>query len=336
LKSDGQPTPTPAPEATANSGKVAAMDLPSYGPAPELVGITHWINSQPLTLKDLRGKVVLIDFWTYSCINCLRTLPYVTSWYNKYKDDGLVVIGVHSPEFAFEHDTANVEAAVKQDKIAYPVAQDNNFATWQAFHNEYWPAEYFIDAQGNIRHTHFGEGNYDESEQVIQTLLAEAGHTVQTSLTQGPTVQFSARETPETYIGTARQSRFASPEGDNSGQGLYTFPAKLPLHGFAVSGLWDFESEFAQTATAGDELEIHFFAQDVYLVMTSDQPATVKVSLASPNAPNHSEDVDSLGQVTVQASRLYHLVGLGNTAEGMLTLHFDSPGVRVYAFTFGG
>ena len=337
LKSGGQPTPTPAPPVIPNTGQVAALNLPNAGPAPEFAGISHWINSQPLTLKDLRGKVVLIDFWTYSCINCLRTLPYVTDWYNKYKDAGLVVIGVHSPEFAFEHDTANVEAAVKQYKIAYPVAQDNDFATWQAYNNQYWPAEYFIDAQGNLRHAHFGEGNYDETEQVIQALLAQAGHPVQASLTQGSAVPFSDQQTPETYIGLARQDRFASPQaGIPAALPEYTFPAQLPLHNFAASGRWNFVSEYAETAEAGAKLELHFYAKDVYLVMTSDKAASVTVFLVSPNATSHSDDVDSKGQVRVQASRLYHLVGLDSLAEGTVILQFDSPGVRVYAFTFGG
>ncbi len=337
LTSGGQPTPTPAPAAIPNTGQAAAMDLPNAGPAPEFTGISHWINSQPLTLKDLRGKVVLIDFWTYSCINCLRTLPYLTDWYNKYKDAGLVVIGVHSPEFAFEHDTANVEAAVKQYKIAYPVAQDNDFATWQAYNNEYWPAEYFIDAQGNLRHAHFGEGNYDESEKVIQALLAQAGHSVQAPLTQGPAVPFSDQETPETYLGLDRQERFASPQaGIPAPLSTYTFPTELPLHNFGVSGSWNFLPEYAQTTEAGAKLELHFYAKDVYLVMTSDQAASVTVTLVSPKAPNQSEDVNPQSQLTVQASRLYHLVSLDNSAEGTLILQFNSPGVRAYAFTFGG
>jgi cytochrome c biogenesis protein CcdA/thiol-disulfide isomerase/thioredoxin len=155
-----------------------AINLPNLGPAPDLIGIDHWLNSTPLNMQDLRGKVVLVDFWTFDCINCIHTLPYVTAWYNKYKDNGFVVIGVHTPEFAFEHETPNVQQAIAQYQIKYPVAQDNEYATWQAYNNEYWPAEYFIDAQGNLRHTHFGEGSYDESEKIIQQLLAEAGHPV--------------------------------------------------------------------------------------------------------------------------------------------------------------
>jgi cytochrome c biogenesis protein CcdA/thiol-disulfide isomerase/thioredoxin len=343
----GQLKPTPGQPAMGGSAagttdtpatpSTAAMDLPNLGPAPELVGINHWINSEPLTLKALRGKVVLIDFWTYSCINCIRTLPYVTDWYNKYKDQGLVVIGVHSPEFAFEHETPNVEAAAKQIKIVYPIAQDNDFATWQAYNNQYWPAEYFIDAKGNLRHTHFGEGNYAESEKILQALLAEAGKPVQADLTQGTTVEFSQQQTPETYVGLARQGHFASPEPDMPMQSLpYTLPSELPLHAFAVTGHWDFQSEFAQETEAGDQLVLHFYAKDVYLVMSSDQPVTAKVSLAQGDTLNHSEDLNARGQITVGAARLYHLVKLDRSGEGMVTLQFDQPGVRAYAFTFGG
>jgi len=158
-----------------------AIDLPNLGPAPDFIGIDHWLNNPPLTMAGLRGKVVLVDFWTFDCINCIHTLPYVTAWYNKYKDQGFVVIGVHTPEFAFEHETANVQQAIAQYQIKYPVAQDNEFSTWKAYKNEYWPAEYFIDAQGNLRHVHFGEGSYEQSEQIIQQLLAEAGNPAITS-----------------------------------------------------------------------------------------------------------------------------------------------------------
>jgi thiol-disulfide isomerase/thioredoxin len=175
ISTSTQPVPTPTP---GNKLMPKASDLPNLGPAPQFVGIDHWLNSTPLTLQDLRGKVVLVDFWTFDCINCIHTLPYVIAWYNKYKDEGFVVIGVHTPEFAFEHETSNVAQAIAQYQIKYPVAQDNEYATWQAYHNEYWPAEYFIDAQGNLRHTHFGEGSYDESEKIIQQLLAEAGNPV--------------------------------------------------------------------------------------------------------------------------------------------------------------
>jgi thiol-disulfide isomerase/thioredoxin len=287
-------------------------------------------------MAALRGKVVLIDFWTYSCINCLRTLPYTTSWYNKYKDQGFVVVGVHTPEFAFEHDTPNVEDAVKRLDITYPVAQDNEYGTWQAYQNEYWPAEYLIDAKGIIRHTHFGEGEYDQTEQTIQQLLKENGATVNASLTQGVVAGFSQDETPETYVGTDRQSGFVSPGRVLVGQARqYTIPDTLPANSFAVSGSWNFSSEFATVSDVGAKLRLHFNAKDVYLVMTSDKSVPVTVNLISPSQKNQSEDLGSDGQISVNASRLYHLAQLDSAQEGTVELTFTQPGVRVYAFTFG-
>ncbi len=323
---------------TATETPQVANAVASSGPAaPDVMGIDHWINTQPLTMAALRGKVVLIDFWTYSCINCLRTLPYTTSWYNKYKDQGFVVVGVHTPEFEFEHDTPNVEAAVKRLNITYPVAQDNEYTTWQAYQNQYWPAEYLIDARGIIRHTHFGEGEYDQTEQTIQQLLKENGATVNTTLTQGPGVPFSTNETPETYVGTDQQSGFASPQPVADGQARqYTIPATLPANEFAVSGSWTFGAEFATVSAAEAKLRLHFNAKDVYLVMTSDKPIPVGINLVSPSQKNQSDDVDSSGQITVNASRLYHLVALDASQDGTVELNFAQPGVRVYAFTFGG
>jgi cytochrome c biogenesis protein CcdA/thiol-disulfide isomerase/thioredoxin len=322
-------------EATSITQAVSEVD--ESGPtAPEFVGISNWINTQPLTLVSLRGKVVLIDFWTYSCINCIRTLPYTISWYNKYKDQGLMVIGVHSPEFAFEHDTPNVEAAVKRFNITYPVAQDNDFKTWLAFNNQYWPAEYLIDAKGVIRHTHFGEGEYDQTEQTIQALLKETGAAVIDTLTKEEPVPFSDQETPETYVGTARQSGFASPQKVMEGLvSNYSIPSVLPQDNFAVSGGWTFDEEYATTSRADDRLELHFYGKDVYLVMTSDKPVPVNVNLVSPSQKNQSDDVNSNGQITVSDSRLYHLVQLDTAQEGTVELQFTQPGVRVYAFTFG-
>jgi cytochrome c biogenesis protein CcdA/thiol-disulfide isomerase/thioredoxin len=311
--------------------------LGNYGPVRDFTGATGWINSVPLTRDGLKGKVYLVDFWTYSCINCIRTFPYLLDWYAKYKDYGFVIIGVHTPEFAFEHDTTNVLQAVQRFGIAYPVAQDNNYVVWNAFLNSYWPAEYLVDAQGQVRHYQYGEGNYDKTEKAIQELLAEAGHPVNAALTNGPSVSFSAGETPETYLGTDRQSGFASSEPVAGGTvSAYTFPGSLALDSFAVSGQWDFEPQYAQETTAGARLTMHFFAQDVYLVMTSDQPATVTVFSLTPNLPNTSEDVDAQGRITVGASRLYHLAHFDKAAEGTIVLEFDSPGVRVFSFTFGG
>jgi thiol-disulfide isomerase/thioredoxin len=310
--------------------------LQDLGPAPELTGITNWINSQPLTLASLKGKVVLIDFWTYSCVNCVRTFPFLKAWYSKYKDQGLVIIGVHTPEFAFEHDPSNVEQAVKRFGIEYPVAQDNNYGTWRAYNNHYWPAEFLIGPNGHIRYTHFGEGHYDVTEMAIQTLLAEAGHPVDEALSNMSTAQFSQNQTPETYVGTSRQQNFSSPENIAAGKvSTYTIPDNLSLHHFAVSGSWDFESEYAKVGKAGAKLELHFYAKDVYLVMDSSQAAQATVTLLSPNQPNQTEDLNAKGQVTIDQARLYHLVALDQAQEGTVVIQFDQPGVEVYSFTFG-
>jgi thiol-disulfide isomerase/thioredoxin len=174
--SENQASGIPASEKASPTPAPSELELPDLGQAPELTGVNHWLNSDPLTIQGLRGKVVMVDFWTYSCINCIHTLPYMTAWYNKYKEQGFVIIGVHSPEFAFEHDTINVAEAARRFNIAYPIAQDNDFATWNAYRNQYWPAEYLIDANGHLRLIHFGEGNYGETEKAIQALIAEAGH----------------------------------------------------------------------------------------------------------------------------------------------------------------
>ena len=327
---NGQNT-TAKPQAPAAA---TATGLPNLGPAPEFTG-ANWINSDPLTMASLRGKVVLIDFWTYSCINCLRTLPYVTQWYEKYRDQGFVVIGVHAPEFAFEHETSNVVQATKQYHITYPVAQDNNLRTWQAFNNVYWPAEYLIDANGNIRRTHFGEGEYDQMEQAIQGLLSEAGHPVQAAVVKESGVPISMAQTPETYVGLARQGQFASPQRTlRNMASAFTLPAALPQNAFAVGGEWLFSGESAKSINAGDKLAMHFRAKDVYLVMTSADPVTVTVSVDNALV-NHSEDVDAQGRITVSQSRLYHLVSLDSLQSATVTLRFDQPGVEVYAFTFG-
>jgi cytochrome c biogenesis protein CcdA/thiol-disulfide isomerase/thioredoxin len=331
------PDPLPNIGISPQADMVKPSKLPDLGPAPEITGIARWVNSEPLTLQELRGKVVLVDFWTYSCINCIRTLPYVTAWYDKYQNDGFVVIGVHTPEFAFEHETSNVEQAVKRYHINYPVAQDNNYLTWQAYQNIYWPAEYLIDADGHIRHEQFGEGNYSETEQAIQELLAEAGYPVKAAIKSQAPVPFDAMQTPEIYLGGSRQSNFASPEAVvNKVDAVYSFPKTLQLNEFAVAGSWNFQTQFAQAASAGGQLELHFAAKDVYLVMSSDEPTKVRVKLVSPDTTNSTEDIDPQSQITVQAARLYHIVHLDQFSEGHVLLQFDQPGLRMYSFTFGG
>jgi hypothetical protein len=246
-----------------------------------------------------------------------------------------VVIGVHAPEFAFEHETANVEEAVKRYQIEYPVAQDNDFKTWRAYDNLYWPAEYIIDAKGTLRHTHFGEGNYDETEGILQQLLKEAGAQIAAPVAREAPVEHDGNQTPETYVGAGRQERFFSPQPVHPGElQQYSIPSSVPIHYFAVGGLWTFQDEFAQPG-ADARLQLHFNAKDVYLVMTSDQPSAVDVQLLGTAPPNRSEDLNAQGQLTVDQSRLYHLVHLDTAQEGTLELHFAKPGVKVYAFTFG-
>ena len=310
----------------------------AVGPAaPEFAGIDTWLNSKPLTMAGLRGKVVLVDFWTYSCINCIRTLPYVESWYRKYAAQGFVVVGVHSPEFAFEHDTGNVAAAIARFGITYPVAQDNEFGTWTAYNNEYWPADYLIDASGNIRATHFGEGDYVQSEDEIRSLLAEAGESaLPTAALSAAAPPFVDNQTQETYIGTDRAAAFDSPEPARAGAFAYTFPSSLPNDEFAVSGTYDFQPQFATAAKAGDKLELSFYARDVYLVLAADSSVSATVTIGGATGATPTEDVAADGSMAISGARLYHLVHLPAAARATVTITFNAAGARAYAFTFGG
>ena len=305
--------------------------------APEFTGIDNWLNSQPLTMASLRGKVVLVDFWTYSCINCIRTLPYVESWYQKYGPEGFVVVGVHTPEFAFEHDSGNVAAAIARFGITYPVAQDNEYATWTAYNNEYWPADYLIDAGGHIRDTHFGEGNYLQTEISIRTLLSEAGSAALPSpATSAAPPPFIASETGETYLGVARGVQLADHFSTPSGKGQYAFPAQLPQDKFALSGSFDGQQDYVTALEAGDKLEMSFYARDVYLVLAADTPVPVTVKISGAQGVGMSEDVGADGSMVIGAARLYHLVHLDTANPGIVTITFNAPGARAYAFTFGG
>jgi cytochrome c biogenesis protein CcdA/thiol-disulfide isomerase/thioredoxin len=323
------------PSAAPGSNSTAA-NLPNLGKAPEITGIDHWLNSEPLTLAALHGKVVLVDFWTYSCINCIRTLPYLESWYQKYAAEGFVIIGVHAPEFAFEHDTGNVQSAISRFGITYPVAQDNEFKTWGAYSNEYWPAHYLIDANGNIRAEHFGEGAYEETEAQIRGLLAEAGQAaLPTSTTGDGPVPIAGGQTPETYLGSGRASDFA---GSYPGDGAHdlTFPASLQTNEWALDGKWEISSQFVTTKAAGDKLELSFRARDVYLVMSAPSAVTAHVVVAGASTASvGTEDVSSAGELTVSTARLYHLVHLPDQEQATATLSFDAPDVEVFAFTFG-
>ena len=326
-----------------------AADLPVEGEIPSFAGATLWLNSPPLTAEGLRGKVVVVDFWTYSCINCLRALPYVESWFQKYKDHGLVVIGVHAPEFAFEKDPANVRRAVADLKIAYPVALDNDYAIWQAFNNQYWPAHYFIDAAGRVRAHHFGEGNYDESEQIIRKLLSEAGQKDLPPPGMGAEKPVGVQappdeahdQSPETYVGYRRAENFESPGGFAQDQlHAYSAPAALKLNQWALGGSWSVDPEKAVLGAVPGKIVFRFYARDLHLVLgpgIDGKPVRFRVTVdgAAP-AADHGADTDSSGAGVIDRQRLYQLIRQsGDVRERVFTIEFLDPGVQAYSFTFG-
>jgi cytochrome c biogenesis protein CcdA/thiol-disulfide isomerase/thioredoxin len=302
-------------------GDARSEGLPIEGEMPPLSGATAWLNSPPLSMELLRGKVVVVDFWTYSCINCLRALPYVAGWYEKYKDHGLVVLGVHAPEFAFEKDPGNVRRAVGELHITYPVALDNNYAIWQGFNNQYWPAHYFIDSLGRIRAHHFGEGNYEESEQTIRRLLIEAGNIdlppegVDSAGAVG--VQAAPDEahdrSPETYVGYQRAENFSSTGGFAQDRlNLYSAPDSLALNHWALAGAWSVDPEKAVLGLPPGKIVFRFFARDLHLVVgpgSDGKPVRFRVLLdgAAP-AANHGADSDAGGQGVIREQRLYQLI----------------------------
>lgn len=312
------------------------MSVVSPVDAPELRGLDGWINSDPLTLASLKGKVVLIDFWTYSCINCIHTLPHVEGYYEKYKDKGLVVLGIHTPEFAFEHIKSNVAKAVKDDHITYPVALDNEYATWTAFSNQYWPAEYFIDRNGKLRHYHFGEGNYDENEKIIQALLRENGTKVDESVSASGQASSALDQSPETYVGYDRAKNYVGTRFTPDAPASYSFPKGYGASQWALGGMW---SVGAQDDTAGAEakLRYNFTAKQVYLVMGSDTPRKVKVLVNGKPASEAGVagvDVGADSTATIDGSRLYRLVKSDALLRGaVIELQFDS-GITANAFTF--
>jgi len=301
--------------------------LSEGGAAPEFSGISRWLNTPiPLSLQTLRGKTVLVDFWTYTCINCVRTLPHLTAWYERYKDDGLVIIGVHTPEFAFERETQNVQNAVKQFGITYPVAQDNDYRTWKNYQNHYWPAEYLIDARGHIRRTHFGEGGYDHTEEAIRALLKENGHPVEGDLSSINDQTPRQGITPETYLGTNRMQRFASPERILTGDQTYTLPTELPLDHFAYQGVWNVGGQFARSGP-GAALAFKFHADKVFLVI-GPAHAGDKIRVLMDGKP--------LDDIILDNQRLYDVVDIKGAIEiHTLRLEFPNEGTAVYAFTFG-
>ncbi|ACC74501.1 cytochrome c biogenesis protein DipZ [Paraburkholderia phymatum] len=338
------------PAGTMMRASTAAAPLPVEGTLPQLTGAVQWLNSPPLTAGQLRGKVVLVDFWTYSCINCLRSLPYVKAWSQKYRDMGLVVIGVHAPEFAFERNIDNVKKAVHDLGVDYPVAIDNNYAIWRAFGNQYWPAHYFIDVQGRIRHHHFGEGEYEQSEKVIQQLLADAGHPeaaqVATGLEQHAKGVEAAADgndmmSPETYIGYARAENFMSPGGEARNRAhAYTEPSSPDVNDWGLAGTWKVGAEHATLAAPDGRIVYRFHARDLHLVLgpgAGGRPVHFRVTIdgAAPgDARGTDVNADGTGIVTEQ--RLYQLVRqTGDVADHTFAIEFLDPGVEAYAFTFG-
>jgi thiol-disulfide isomerase/thioredoxin len=314
-----------------------------------LGGATAWLNSPPLTAADLQGKVVLVDFWTYTCINWLRTVPYVRAWAARYKEAGLVVIGVHTPEFSFEENVDNVRKAAKERGVTYPIAIDNDRAIWSGFGNHYWPALYFIDASGRVRDHHFGEGNYEESEMRIRQLLAAAGRGAGIDResvpfeAHGPEVgaDWSNLKSPETYVGHQKAENFASPGGAAvNSRHLYAVPPRLRLNQWALSGQWTLQGEAAVLNTAGGRIGYRFHARDLHLIMgpaahRGAVPFRVFIDGQPPSA-GHGSDVDDQGSGTVTEQRLYQLVRQsGPIADRQFEIEFLDSGVEAFAFTFG-
>ena len=337
-------SPPPAPSAPV---PVAGEPLPVEGMMPSLGGATGWLNSRPLTRSALRGQVVLVDFWTYSCINCLRALPYVRGWADKYRDHGLVVIGVHAPEFAFEKDPDNVADAVAELGVRYPVALDNDFAIWRGFDNRYWPAHYFIDVDGRIRHHHFGEGEYRQSEDVIRRLLVEAGADDLPGGYVGDggdgveaPDSGDFRRSPETYLGFARAEHFAGGRPARGNRHDYTAPGSLQTNAWSLDGEWTVRAEHAQLERAGGRITYRFRGRDLHLVLgpaADGKPVRFRVTLdgRAPGA-DAGVDIDAEGHGVVTGERLYQLVRQSEGSdERVFEITFFDPGVQAYAFTFG-
>ncbi|MBD9447766.1 MULTISPECIES: cytochrome c biogenesis protein DipZ [unclassified Rhizobium] len=344
----GKPSGSAMQLAANDARKGYQSDLPVLGRFVSLDGAVEWLNSKPLTAEELRGKVVLVDFWTYSCINCIRTIPYVRAWAEKYRDQGLVVIGVHSPEFAFEKRVDNVRQAIDKFQIGYPVAIDNDFKIWRSFANNYWPAHYFIDAKGQIRHTQFGEGDYEQSERVIQDLLAEAAGSKKVD---AATVTLDAKgaeaapdfaqlQSGESYIGYLRAANFISPEGVGADAARDYTVGKPDLNEWGLTGKWTVGGEQASLDQAGGGITYRFSARDLHLVLGPGADGKkirfqVKVDGVAPGA-DHGSDIDAEGNGTVSETRLYQLVRQsGEVRERTFEIRFLDPGVEAFVFTFG-
>jgi thiol-disulfide isomerase/thioredoxin len=325
--------------------KIAAADqAKGYKPAIEIANPAGFINTDDkFTLENQIGKkVILVDFWTYSCINCIRTLPYLTAWDQKYRDQGLLIVGIHSPEFQFEKDLANVKAAAEKFNIKYPVVLDNDYGTWQAYGNLYWPHEYLIDIAGYIVHDRIGEGGYDETEKLIQQLLKQRAEALgaptaiaSTTIVAVPAEQLVGVESPETYFGAERNEYLANGKPSATGEQTLVEPKTIKLNQLYLAGKWNFEKEFA-TPAPGAKIIYHYHSAKVFLVANADQGAIIQVLQdGKPVSTEAGEDVKD-GKVTVRTSRLYHIIkNPSGPGEHTLTLIILSPGLRAYTFTFG-
>lgn len=328
IRAPNEQSPIQAADETA-----PGQTLPKIAPVPDFVGITHWLNSPPLTMASLKGKVVLVDFWTYSCINCIRTLPYIKKWYDTYKDKGFVVVGVHTPEFEFEKNTGNVADAIKRLDIRYPVAQDNDYKTWQAYYNMYWPADYLIDRNGIIREVHFGEGGYIETENSIRALLDERP----LKMEEAPASEKHRPITPETYLGYGRGSQYVSGielKDDKIAQ--YSYKGPLEDDEVGLSGKWLVEKE-SITAKGDSRLDLNFLATKVYLVLGGHSDKPIKVLLDDKPIPKeyYTVDMDADGQIYVKEPRMYTVINLKKDYGRHKLSLLIPPGISVYAFTFG-
>ena len=331
-----------------NQTTSAGAQLHIEGDLPSLAGATGWLNSKPLTREDLHGKVVLLEFWTYTCINWLRTEPYVRAWADKYKDKGLVVIGVHTPEFPFEKDIDNVRKAAKDMKIDYPIAIDSDYGIWSAFNNRYWPAMYFVDSKGRIRHHQFGEGEYEQSERIIQQLLTEAGngeigHEMVAVNGKGPEAapDWDNLRSAENYLGYERTDGFASPGGavrDKTGN--YTVPTQLKLNQWGLSGEWSVAANKIVLKKSNGRISFRFHARDLHLVTgPATRGSSVRFRIlidGQPPGPAHGADVDDQGNGTISEQRLYQLIRQPSPiVDRLFEIEFLDSGVEAFVFTFG-
>jgi len=299
--------------------------LSNYGAAPEFTGISNWINSQPLTKEQLKGKVVLIDFWTYSCINCIRTLPYLTKWYDEYKDKGLVIIGVHTPEFAFEKETQNVQTAAQRLGVHYPIAQDNNYGTWKVYNNQYWPAEYLIDQNGKIIYKHFGEGNYEHTENAIRAALGLTGEAPNNTIKNNTIEKAGVVHSPEMYFNLRRIKNLSPEQMPSTDIKNYSLPQTVALNNFAVEGAWQFNNDHAALVKGTGKIRLHFSSGKCFMVAASPKPVTLKITIDGKAQPN----------VTVSMSQLYTLFDSNDYNEHTIDIEISSAGFEAFTFTFG-